>query len=133
MSNPDLIDLEESLARECRERMARVRQALAACPSRLDPLTCAQRLYQEFDSLHGAARTVDRSDLEWFARLAARLTRTLRNRARSDLPAEGRALFDEAAHLVDCACGVSLSAIDSSAALVELAARMVAWEENPCK
>lgn len=93
--------IRSAFAAEARERLTAARRDLDAIadPAALD------RLHQEFDSLHGAARAVNCRHLERLSRAAAEFARWLRREARQPEPAH-LDLLREGVTLMEYAAGV---------------------------
>ncbi|MBF0368161.1 MAG: Hpt domain-containing protein [Magnetococcales bacterium] len=121
-----LPDLLEAMKRECRERMKRAEEALALCPAELSVETCCNRVHQEFDSLHGAARAANLQGVEGFSRLVAQVARNTRKRGeQSDLDPHIRDLLEAAIQLTSrCFEGADPGSIEEQKDVRHLTHRM---------
>jgi hypothetical protein len=115
-----LPDLWPAFFAELTERLGRVRRDLAQAQD----AALFDRLHQEFDTLHGAARAVDCVCLERSNRRLAEYARQLRRRDAP--PTEGRALLERAVDLgLGCAAhGRCCEDCPSLAAMPELMAEL---------
>ncbi len=115
-----LPELWQAFFAELTERLGRVRRDLAQAQD----AALFDRLHQEFDTLHGAARAVDCVCLERSHRRLAEYARQLRRREAP--PTEGRALLERAIDLgLACAAhGRCCEDCPSLAAMPELMAAL---------
>ncbi|HKJ75761.1 MAG TPA: Hpt domain-containing protein [Gammaproteobacteria bacterium] len=93
--------IRSAFAAEARERLAKARGELDAIPGN----AALDRLHQEFDSLHGAARAVNCRNLERLSRAAAEFARWLRREPGRPTPAHVE-LLQQGITLMEHAAGV---------------------------
>ena len=79
--------------------MLRVNDLLKKPTNEITPEQCFSEIFQEFDSLHGAARAIDCIEIEYFSRVCAQLVKYLEKRL-PELPApEYKTLLEKAIQL----------------------------------
>ena len=71
--------LRQEYCQECHERMLRAREILEQCGLAIPLPRCCDQLFQEFDSLQGAARAINIPELERFYKALTGFTRFLKS------------------------------------------------------
>lgn len=99
-------DLKSEFCNECNDRLLRAKDVLREYKQGVSTLVeFYERLHQEFDSLSGAARAANYSELEVYYRSVARYARLLSNKAHLGISADQhRVLQDAIGFVSQCGC-----------------------------